>query len=162
MEVVVVDVSCWSDSSVDDLCVAERRSISESATLYWLANQGRPEVITFDEVFVGEVDSSCVETIFSYVSTADCKGVVRISLEVSIKFSFSWSIFEISNSLSVDSSVKLDEGSEAVDFSSLAPRLVIVSFTYDTGRTIRSSKPWCSCSSLTDARNYNRKNEQYL
>jgi hypothetical protein len=47
-------------------------------------------------VFVGVVGSSCVETICSYVSIADCRGVDRISLEVSIKGSFSSSTFDSS------------------------------------------------------------------
>lgn len=53
--------------------------------------------MTVGGICVAEVGSSCVEIIFSYVSTADCNEAARISFEVSIKVSFSSSTSTISD-----------------------------------------------------------------
>jgi len=84
-------------------------------------------------IVVGEDDSSCVETIFSYVSTVDCGGAARIS--------FSSSTFTISKSFLCDSAGKSDESSESMDFSSEKARSDIVSLTSDAVRITRSSIP---------------------
>jgi hypothetical protein len=118
--------------------------------------------MTVGGICVAEVGSSCVEIIFSYVSTADCNEAARISFEVSIKVSFSSSTSTISDWFSIDSSGKLDESSEAIGFSVEEPRFVIVSLTLDAVCLIRSKIPCDSCSSVTDACNYNKKSEQFF